>query len=284
MTDSTESHENSAHETPSRDVYTHGHHESVLRSHTWRTVENSAAYLVPHLKAGLSILDVGCGPGTITVDLARRVSPGHVVGVDASAEIVGKAAALAIDEGVHNAEFLVGDAYALDFPDASFDIVHAHQVLQHVANPVTVIREAHRVLKPGGIFAARDVDYGGVRWYPQTTGLTEWLAVYRDVHYWNGGNPDAGPALKAWARLAGFDDITSSASIWCFASDAEREWWGEMWAVRATESAFTASAIESGVADLADLHDIAQAWRDWVQDPDGWLGMPHGEIIARKEH
>ena len=67
-------------ETAPRDRYTHGHHESVLRSYTWRTVANSAAYLVPHLDPGLSLLDVGCGPGTITVDLARRLAPGRVTG------------------------------------------------------------------------------------------------------------------------------------------------------------------------------------------------------------
>jgi hypothetical protein len=61
--------------TAPRATYTHGHHESVLRSHAWRTVENSAAYLVPHLRPGLSLLDVGSGPGTITVDLAERLAP-----------------------------------------------------------------------------------------------------------------------------------------------------------------------------------------------------------------
>ena len=67
----------------SENVYTHGHHESVLRSHTWRTAENSAAYLLGHVVAGMDLLDVGCGPGTITVDLAKRVAPGQVIGVDA---------------------------------------------------------------------------------------------------------------------------------------------------------------------------------------------------------
>ena len=269
-------------ETAPREQYTHGHHESVLRSHTWRTVLNSAAYLLPHLDAGLTLLDVGCGPGTITVDLARRLAPGQVVGIDSSAEIIEHAAGLAFDEGVHNVRFHVGDVYSLDFPDETFDIVHAHQVIQHVANPVAAMGEIRRVLKPGGIFAARDVDYGGVMVYPTLQGLSQWMKVYRDVHYWNGGDPDAGRALKAWARLAGFSDVSSSASIWCFASLAEREWWGESWAVRATESTFATHAIEAGVADLADLQAIAAAWRRWAADPDGWFGMPHGEIIARR--
>lgn len=269
-------------ETAPRDHYTHGHHESVLRSHTWRTVVNSAAYLIPHLDPGSTLLDVGCGPGTITVDLARRLSPGRVTGIDAAEETIHRAAGLAFDEGVRNVAFQVGDVYALDFPDESFDIVHAHQVLQHVANPVAAMKEIRRVLKPGGVFAARDVDYGGVMMYPKLPGLLQWMTAYRDVRYWNGGDPDAGRALKAWARQAGFTSVASSASIWCFASDAEREWWGESWAVRATESAFAAHAIEVGAADLADLRRIAAAWRQWAADPDGWFGMPHGEIIARK--
>ena len=69
-------------------VYTHGHHESVLRAHRWRTVDNSAAYLLPYLRPGLQLLDIGCGPGTITADFARRVSPGRVCGLDSAAAIV----------------------------------------------------------------------------------------------------------------------------------------------------------------------------------------------------
>src|SRR3954453_11454461 len=115
-------------------TYTHGHHESVLRSHRWRTVENSAAYAAPYFVAGARVLDVGCGPGTITIDIANRVAPGGVIGIDPSADVVAAARESATD--VENVEFATGDVYALDFPDASFDVVHAHQVLQHLPDPV----------------------------------------------------------------------------------------------------------------------------------------------------
>ena len=87
---------------PDRDraTYTHGHQEAVLRSHRWRTAENSCGYLLPHLEAGQSLLDVGCGPGTITIDLARRLAPGRVVGVDMAAEVVEALAGKGILGGV----------------------------------------------------------------------------------------------------------------------------------------------------------------------------------------
>src|SRR4051794_23454404 len=131
------------------DTYTHGHADSVLQSHRWRTVENSAAYLAPHLRPGLGVLDVGCGPGTITVDLAERVAPGRVVGLDVSADPLDEARALAAGRGVQ-VPFEVGDVYALGAPDDSFDVVHAHQVLQHLTDPVAALREMARVCRPGG--------------------------------------------------------------------------------------------------------------------------------------
>ncbi|WP_022892042.1 methyltransferase domain-containing protein [Agromyces subbeticus] len=268
-------------ENAPRDEYTHGHHPSVLRTHSWRTVANSAAYLEPHLRAGARVLDVGSGPGTITIDIARRVRPGTVVGIDASADVVAHSTGLSQSEGVANAEFAVGDAYALGFDDDTFDIVHAHQVLQHLGRPVDALREFRRVTKPGGIVAVRDVDYGGVIWNPASPGLSRWLELYHAVHEWNGGEADAGRRLKSWAREAGFTDIASTATNWVFATELEREWWGGAWAERATESQFAAHAIESGHANPDELRRIAEAWRAWAADADGWLMMPHGEIIAR---
>lgn len=261
--------------------YTHGHHESVLRSHTWRTAENSAAYLLPHLTAGMSLLDVGAGPGTITVDLARLLSPGRVVGLDASEEVTEKATRHAADEGVETVEFVVGDAYALPFGDDTFDVVHAHQVLQHLADPVAALREFRRVVKPGGIVAARDVDYGATVFSPELPGLVAWLDLYHEVARSNAGDPDAGRSLKAWAMAAGFTEVETTASLWCFASDEEREWWGSSWADRATESAFGSRALEIGAATPDDLQAIRSAWLEWADAPTGVFAFPHFEVIAR---
>src|SRR5687768_10129022 len=91
------------------DTYTHGHSESVLRSHRWRTVENSADYVADRFVPGADVLDVGCGPGTITIDIAGRVAPGQVVGVDAAADAVDAARAAAREAGASNLHVHVDD-------------------------------------------------------------------------------------------------------------------------------------------------------------------------------
>ena len=146
------------------ETYTHGHHESVLRSHRRRTAANSAGYLLERLAPGRDLLDVGCGPGTITVDLAGRLAPGRVVGLDSSAEVIELARR---DAGeLANLEFRTGDAYALPVEDASFDAVHAHQLLQHLADPVAALREMRRACRPGGVVGVRDSDYASMSWSP----------------------------------------------------------------------------------------------------------------------
>lgn len=260
-------------------TYTHGHHASVLRSHSNRTIANSAAYLEEHLTADATLLDIGAGPGTITLDFAGRVA--EVTAVEVSEDALDLSRRLAADLGVTNIDFAVQDVHALTFPDASFDIVHAHQVLQHVGDPVQALREMRRVTAPGGIVAARDADYAGFIWWPMLPELDEWLDLYRRAARANGGEPDAGRRLLGWARAAGFTDITASASTWCYATPGERTWWGGMWADRIVESALARQLTASGMATDADLLRISDAWRAWAADGDGWYLVPHGEILCR---
>src|SRR4051794_34369835 len=149
-------------------VYTHGHHESVLRSHRWRNAENSCGYLLPHLQPRQRLLDVGCGPGTITMDLAALLGPaGQVSALERTEDALDLARAEADRRGTTNVDFAVGDVTALDLPDDSYDVVHAHQVLQHVDDPVLALREMRRVCRPGGLVAVRESDYGGFVWRPR---------------------------------------------------------------------------------------------------------------------
>ncbi len=263
------------------DVYTHGHHESVLRSHTWRTAENSAAYLLPHLEPHLRILDVGCGPGTITAGLAGRVPGGHVTGIDTAPEVVELARELARGGGRDNLDFTTGDVYALDYPDGTFDVVHAHQVLQHLGDPVKALTEMRRVTRPGGLIAVRDGDFGAMVWYPDIPALADWLALYHKVARGNGGEPDAGRRLHAWARQAGLTDLTISSSTWTYATPEEREWWGGLWADRTVKSSYAAKAVSGGYATAGGLEKIADGWRAWAAHQDGWFAVVNGEILCR---
>ena len=259
--------------------YIHGHHASVLRSHSWRTVENSAAYLIPYLTPGCSVLDVGSGAATITVDIAERVAPGRVVGLDAAASVIDGSNARHAD--VSQLSFIVGDAFALPFADDSFDVVHAHQVLQHLPDPVAALLEFRRVVRPGGVVGVRDVDYIAAVWYPELPGLDKWRVLYQRTARANAGEPNAGRRLKAWARAAGFTDIEATGSLWAFTNDVDRQWWGGSWAERVLESEFAASALRHGLATQAELQEIADAWLQWTADPDATFMLPHGEVLAR---
>ncbi|MYW66859.1 methyltransferase domain-containing protein [Streptomyces sp. SID8379] len=267
-------------------VYTHGHHESVLRSHTWRTALNSAAYLLGSgtIKQDMKILDIGCGPGTITADLAALVPEGLVVGADYAESVVEQARATAAERGLENTEFTTADVHALQWEDDTFDVVHAHQVLQHVGDPVQALREMRRVTKPGGIVAARDSDYSAFSWFPQLPGMDYWQDLYRRVARANGGEPDAGRFLKSWAMRAGFarEDVTCSAGTWCYAAPDEIAWWSGLWADRTVAPAYADRATEGGHATPEQLTTVSETWREWGTHDDAWFTVLHGEILARK--
>jgi len=261
--------------------YTHGHHDSVLQSHRWRTAANSAAYLLGDLQPGYSLLDVGCGPGTITADLAALVAPGPVTAVDMEPAILDEARGVARSRGLTNVRFEVADAHHLPYDDASFDVVHAHQVLQHLPDPVTALGELRRVCRPGGVVAARDGDYGGFVWAPADPLLDRWRELYLAVARANGGEPLAGRLLVDWARRAGCTRIEASASAWVYTTAEERAWWGGSWAERATVSAFAENARTYGLATDDELQAIAGAWRRWGAADTGWLLIPNGEVRCR---
>ena len=229
----------------------------------------------------MSVLDVGCGPGNITAGLARKVDHGSIVGVDIEPSVIDIANVEQSDKAA-NLSFQVGDVYRLDFADEHFDVVYAHQLLQHVGRPVAALQEMRRVLKTGGLLAVRDGDYGAFAWYPADAVLDRWMTLYHELTTRNGAQADAGRRLKAWARAAGFESVTESSSNWTFQSDEERAWWGGLWADRVRESEFAAQCIEYGLSDLDELETIAEAFLRWSSDPDGVFLAVNGEVLARR--
>ncbi|MHA7189164.1 methyltransferase domain-containing protein [Arthrobacter sp. MDT2-16] len=261
------------------EVYSHGHHPSVTTAHAARTVASSAAYLEPLLEAGLDVLDVGCGPGSITAGFADLVAPGSVVGIDSSADVIAQAAEAHAD--LANAAFRVGNVYDLDAPDESFDVVHAHQLLQHLADPVAALREMRRVVRPGGLVAAREADFGAMTWFPAVDELDEWRELYGTLARGNGGEPDAGRRLPGWAAAAGFADIEVSSTSWVYATAEDRRVHAESWAQRVLHSAFAGQTLERGLADQQTLDRLAEGWRRWSRMDDGVFLVPSVEILAR---
>jgi hypothetical protein len=146
---------------------------------------------------------------------------------------------------------------------------------------VAALVEMRRVCRTDGVVAARDSDYPAMAWYPEHPAMDRWLAVYLAVARSNGAEPAAGRRLLHWARAAGFGTIESSASVWCHATPEERRWWGTMWADRVTGSDFADQAVSGGYARPEELDAMADAWRAWSIDADGWFASVHGEILCR---
>lgn len=263
--------------------YTHGHDAVVIEQHAKRTAEEAASFLLPELAPGSTLLDIGCGPGTITVGLARRIAPANAVGIDASTAIVGLAAREAANEQVLNASFLAGDLYRLPYRDGSFDVVYAHQVLQHLNRPGDALVEAWRVLRPDGLVAVREVDWCTAAAWPPETAMDRFLKLYQEVSRRNGGDPCVGRRLRALLHESGFPETRVGASVWCFAdTDAVREW-GYSWARRLMESSVGARALEFGLASKDGLGRLAEGLKVWGEHPDAFFSFTHAEALGWRE-
>lgn len=264
------------------ETYTHGHAPAVVRQHAQRTADEAAAFVLPSLRPGMRLLDVGCGPGSITRGLAERVAPGEVVGLDLSKDTLEAARRDAAARGATNLTFQEGSVYALPFADASFDVVYAHQVFQHLRERDAALREMLRVLRPGGLAAVRDVDWGTVAYWPCDARLDRWIELHRLAWRRNGGEPLMGRQLRALFNAAGVDDLEISAAVWCYATADETIAWGDAYADRLLTSPMGGRLVEYGLATRAELEDMAAAFREWARHPDALWSFIHVAALGRK--
>ena len=199
-------------QTSLRAEYTMGYSDEFLRLLRRRNVERDCSYLLSHLKPGLDVLDFGCGPGTLSVGLARLVEPGTLRGVDIEESQIAIAQSAAQSGGHDNAAFQVADVADLPFEDDSFDIAHCHTVLTHVPDTQAALSEVRRVLKPGGIIAGRELITSSCFVEPDLGNFEEAWNVFASLLSGNGGHPNMGRELKNSFIEAGFANprVTSS--------------------------------------------------------------------------
>ena len=252
-----------------RETYTYGHSQVVLAVHEARTARSEAAFFLPRLRPGLRPLDAGCGPGTITAGLAAAVAPGEVVGIDAAAGVLERARAHAAAAGADNATFRPADVYALPFPDASFDAVFAHTLLEHLRAPDAALLELRRVLRPGGLLGVRDCAWSSAVFWPLDPLVARAVDLYARVWAHNGGRPDCGRELRALLRAAGLVAVETSASFRWDGSSASSRRFGELLAERLRLPNLVAPIIEQGwAASATDLAAVAAGCAAWSRHPD----------------
>ena len=253
------------------DRYVPGYDEDAVAFMARRGAETNASFVLPRLASGTRLLDCGCGPGTITVGLARRVAPGLVVAVDREPSQTELTRERATAEGIDNVEVLVADAASLPFPEGSFDTVFSHALIEHLSRPVEALTEMRRVLAPGGMVALAAPDFGGFLLAPPDPEVERAVAYYRRIRQAAGGDPLAGRRLGLHLAEAGFSGIELSARYEChdprepivehLAGRIERSPEldaGQEWAVGPSASALMARALRVWGARRDAL--FAQSW------------------------
>jgi ubiquinone/menaquinone biosynthesis C-methylase UbiE len=255
----------------------------VAQRHGERSAKRNAAFFLPHLQPGMSILDIGCGPGAITIGLAEAVAPGEVIGVDLDQDQISRAQALAADRGVANVEFRVGSIYALPFPDSSLDAAFAHTVFMHLDTPVVAAAEVLRVLKPGGVFGVSErTAEGGISANYEPI-LVRFNELYRAWAKQRGVDLNIGSRLRGLLNQAGFKTVEASASygeVYGTAESTRR--FSQIMLTVIRESSLARFAADSGLADAATLDEMARAWEKWGDDPTVFHAQANGEAVGWK--
>lgn len=261
--------------------YTAGYSNEFLQLLERRNAAANAAYLLPYLKPGLRVLDFGCGPGSISVGLAKAVEPGELHGIDMAESQIDMARGAAVAGGHVNATFHVGDVTNLPFDDDSFDVAHCNAVLNHIPDTQSVLTEVKRVLKPGGIIASREAITSSFFTEPNIGNLMGLVSVWNDLMALNGGHK-LGKELKSVFHEAGFTEIQASASFECFSTAPDIEFYHRF----ITNYAFGPSTIESatshGLATRQQFDEWKNALNEWKDDPGAFATFAWGEAIGRK--
>ena len=232
-------------------------------------------FLLPQIRPGLDLLDVGCGVGSIALDLASTIAPGRVVGIDADAGQIDEARASAVEHGIENATFVTASVYELPFEDASFDVAYSNAVLMYVGDQVRALAEMRRVLRPGGVAAVTDDDLGTVVISPDRPELRLAPRLFERAVAREGGNARYSRRLRTLMLEAGFARTQGVAHAPEVYGDLESTRWFAEFAVGLfTAPSMAATIVEEGWATREELDAVIAAIREWGELPDAfasWL-------------
>ena len=233
-----------------------------------RSADVHGAFFLPYLKPGMSLLDSGCRQGSITLGFAEVVSPGHVIGMDVEESQVEIARSNAETLGLSNVTFETANIYELPYDDNSFDAVFSHAVFEHIYEPVKVLQEMRRVLKPGGVIGIGASDWAGTLVSPPSETIYDAFDIYFKFREFSGGNPFIGRTLRALLRESGFINTQAFASYDSFANGGTGETVSNMMVDEFTGPAISELAISMAWADQAKLDEIVSATKEWFEHPD----------------
>jgi SAM-dependent methyltransferase len=267
-----------------REQYTMGYGDAATLIMSMRTAERHAAFFVPYLHSGMTVLDCGCGPGTITLGLAQLVAPGQVTGTEIEEAQVALARRNAANRKVMNVQFETADLYKLPFADNTFDAVFISAVLGNLREPIRGVREAHRVLKPGGVLGVKEFDHGGDILYPPDPLLQKYGELYLRLRKENGHDPLSGRKVGELLFKAGFEELKFSAIYESFtfptlltfaelSADLIKEGWGDIWAE---------SYLSRGWTTREELQQMADAWKRFADTPAAIFAAAWFEGVGRK--
>ena len=262
--------------------YTTGYKEEYIEFLSRRDVGSHAAHLIPYLKPGLRVLDFGCGPGTITVDLAKIVGPGEVHGIDMEASQIAIARSSAEEGGHDNVTFHVGDATDLPFDNDFFDIAHCHSVLMFVPNTRALLTEVMRVLKPGGIISSRETIIDSSFLEPAFYRLDDLWELYSNFVRSDDGHPDMGKEMKDHILKAGFMDVRATASFNVYSTTEDIAFFYTFVEGWFLSDEIVDAAVEYGAGSHRQFDDVRRALRQWSEHPSAFGAIAYGEAIASK--
>ncbi len=262
----------------------YGYHvDAIQEQYAQRAAPSVVSFFMERLTPGMSVLDCGCGPGTITQGIARAVAPGNVIGCDLEPGMVARAAALAEDADLPNLSFQVGNILDLPFEDNTFDAVVSCAVTEHLSEPVKAMSELGRVVKPGGIVGITRTDWSATLVSPPCDALTRFFDLFERGFHLQGGTMNGGKHLGGMLRDAG---LTVVDLFPAFGSAHTPEAVDNMvggWAEWIENLPLFDRIIEEGMVDRATLDAMCAEMREWAAQPGAFAATAGCRAIARKD-